>query len=73
VTSVKCRVRAKRVEFEAAARADCEAELTAARRKANLFEMVFGRRAVFRSVSDERREPLHQGNLEMLSAEALWS
>jgi exopolyphosphatase/guanosine-5'-triphosphate,3'-diphosphate pyrophosphatase len=73
IVGVNCRVRGDRVEFEAVARADCEAELTAARKKANLFENVFGRRAVFRAVSDEQREPLHQRNLEMVSAEALWS
>jgi exopolyphosphatase/guanosine-5'-triphosphate,3'-diphosphate pyrophosphatase len=73
IVGVKCRVRGDRVEFEAAARADCEAELTAARKRANLFEKVFGRRAVFRAVSDEQREPLHQRNLEMASAEALWN
>jgi exopolyphosphatase/guanosine-5'-triphosphate,3'-diphosphate pyrophosphatase len=73
VVNVRCRVRQRSVEFEAAARGDCEAELTAARKKANLFEKVFGRRAVFRAVSVERREPLHQRNLEMVSAEALWS
>jgi hypothetical protein len=47
--------------------------LAAARKKANLFEKLFGRRAVFGAVSAERREPLQQGNLEMVSAEALWS
>jgi hypothetical protein len=47
--------------------------LTAARKRANLFEKVFGRKAVFRAVSDEQKEPLHQRNLEMVSAEALWS
>jgi exopolyphosphatase/guanosine-5'-triphosphate,3'-diphosphate pyrophosphatase len=73
VVGVRCRVRPRRVEFEAATRDDCEAELTAARRKANLFEKLFGRRAVFGAVSAERREPLQQSNLEMVSAEALWS
>jgi hypothetical protein len=66
-------VRPRRVEFEASARGDCEAELAAARKKANLFEKVFDRRPVFRAILAERREPLHQRNLEMVSADALWS
>jgi exopolyphosphatase / guanosine-5'-triphosphate,3'-diphosphate pyrophosphatase len=73
VVSVRCRVRPRRVEFEAASRDDCEAELTAARKKGNLFEKLFGRRAVFGAVAAERRGPLQQTNLEMVSAEALWS
>ena len=73
VVDVACKVRPRRVEIEAAARGDCEAELAAVRRKANLFEKVFGRRSVFRAVLAERREPLHQRNLEMVSADALWS
>ena len=71
VTRVTCRVRARRVEIEAAARADCEPELAAARGKANLFRKVFRRRVRFRAVSAER--PDRQRNLEMVSAEALWS
>ncbi|MDQ5858017.1 MAG: HD domain-containing protein, partial [Acidobacteriota bacterium] len=73
VVRVKCRVRPRSVEFEAIAQDDCEAELAAARKKANLFEKLFGRRAVFRAVAAERREQLHQRNLEMVSADALWS
>ena len=69
VAKVVCRVRPRRVEIEAAARADCEPELAAARRKADLFRKVFRRRVRFRAVSAERRER----NLEMVSAEALWS
>jgi hypothetical protein len=61
------------VEFEVASRDDCEAELTAARKKGNLFEKLFGRRAVFAAVSAERRGPHQQAKLEMVSAEALWS
>lgn len=71
VPKVTCRVRPRRVEIEAAARADCEPELAAARRKANLFRNVFRRRVRFRAVSAER--PERQRNLEMVSAEALWS
>lgn len=73
VVGVKCRVRPRRVEFEAVAQDDCEAELAAARKKADLFEKIFGRRAVFRAVAAERRGELHQRNLEMVSADALWS
>ena len=69
VAKVVCRMRPRRVEIEAAARADCEPELAAARRKANLFRKVFRRRVRFRAVAAERRER----NLEMVSAEALWS
>jgi len=73
VVGVKCRVRPRRVEFEAVAQEDCEAELAAARKRADLFEKVFGRRAVFRATAAERREKLHQRDLEMVSADALWS
>lgn len=71
VTRVTCQVRPRRVEIEAAARADCEPELAAARGKANLFRKVFRRRVRIRAVSAER--PDRQRNLEMVSAEALWS
>ena len=73
VASVRCRVRPGRVEFEVASRDDCEAELTAARKRGNLFEKLFGRRAVFAAVAAERRGPHQQAKLEMVSAEALWS
>jgi exopolyphosphatase/guanosine-5'-triphosphate,3'-diphosphate pyrophosphatase len=73
VVGVKCRVRPRRVEFEVVAQDDCEAELVAARRKSDLFAKVFGRRAVFRAIAAERREKLHQRDLEMVSADALWS
>jgi exopolyphosphatase/guanosine-5'-triphosphate,3'-diphosphate pyrophosphatase len=73
VTAVSCRVRSRRVEFEVAARSDCEAELSAARKKADLFERVFDRRAVFGAVPAGREEETHQRDLEILSAEALWS
>jgi exopolyphosphatase / guanosine-5'-triphosphate,3'-diphosphate pyrophosphatase len=73
VDEVECRVRPRRVDFSVTARADCEAELDAARRKADLFERVFDRRAVFRAVPAEREEETHQKDLEMISAEALWS
>ncbi len=72
VSDLACRVRARRVEFDAVARGDCEAELDAARRKANLFERVFHRRPVFRAVPAAREEAIHQKDLEMVSAEALW-
>jgi hypothetical protein len=61
------------VEFEVGARGDCEAELMAARKKADLFEKIFNRRTVFRAVAAERLAPVLQRNLEMVSAEALWS
>jgi exopolyphosphatase/guanosine-5'-triphosphate,3'-diphosphate pyrophosphatase len=72
VTSVSCRLRSRRVELEAVARGDCEAELDAARRKADLFERVFDRRALFRAIPAAREEAVHQKDLEMISAEALW-
>ena len=73
VVGVKCRVHPRRVEIEAAASDDCEAELAAARKKSDLFEKVFGRRAAFRAVSAERRAGRNQRSLEMVSADALWS
>ena len=72
VTAVACRVRSRRVEFEAIARGDCEAELEAARRKADLFERVFDRRTLFRAIPAGREEAVHQKDLDMVSAEALW-
>ena len=73
VTSVTCRVRSGKVELDAAARSDCEAELTSARRKADLFEKVFDRRCVFRAVPAQREEETAQRELEIISNEALWS
>lgn len=73
VTGVTCRARSGKVEFEATARGDCEAELDAARRKADLFERVFDRRTSFRAVPAERDEEVSQKDLEILSTEALWS
>jgi exopolyphosphatase / guanosine-5'-triphosphate,3'-diphosphate pyrophosphatase len=72
VTEVDCRVRARRVDFRATARADCEAELDAARRKSDLFERVFVRRTVFSAVPAQREEETHQRDLEIVSADALW-
>jgi exopolyphosphatase/guanosine-5'-triphosphate,3'-diphosphate pyrophosphatase len=72
VTGVGCRLRSRRVEFEVTARSDCEAELAAARKKADLFERVFDRRAVFHAVPAAREEQTHQRDLEILSPEALW-
>ena len=72
VVGVKCRVHPRRIEFEASARNDCEAELGAARKKADLFEKVFDRRTAFRAVAVERRERLNQGNLETLTADSLF-
>ena len=73
VTSVTCRVRSGKVEVEAVALGDCEAELASARRKADLFEKVFDRRCSFRAVPADRGEETTQKDLEMLSNEALWS
>ncbi len=73
VSSVACRVRARRVELEASARMDCEPELAAARKKADLFVRVFDRDVALRAVPEGSAEAIHQRNLEMLSAEALWS
>jgi exopolyphosphatase/guanosine-5'-triphosphate,3'-diphosphate pyrophosphatase len=72
VTGVECRVRSRRVELTVSARADCEAELTEARRKGNLFERVFDRRLSLKAVPAEREEGVHQKDLEILSTEALW-
>jgi len=73
VTGVACRVRSGKVEFEATARGDCEAELDAARKKSDLFERVFDRRTSFRAVPSERDEEMSQKDLAILSTEALWS
>jgi exopolyphosphatase/guanosine-5'-triphosphate,3'-diphosphate pyrophosphatase len=72
VTGVSCRIRSRRIELEVAARADCEPELDAARKKADLFEMVFDRGVALRAVPAGREEVL-QKDLEILSAEALWN
>lgn len=72
VSGVECRVRSRRVEFEVAARGDCETELAAARRKADLFERVFDRRVSFRAVPVGREDEDGQANLEIVSAGALW-
>jgi hypothetical protein len=60
------------VELTARARADCEPELTEARRKANLFERVFDRKFSVRAIPAQREEKVHQRDLEMLSTDALW-
>ena len=73
VTSVDFRIRSRRVEVTATARADCETELSEARRKGDLFERVFGRRLSFRAVAAGAEQPVHQRDLEMISAEALWN
>jgi exopolyphosphatase/guanosine-5'-triphosphate,3'-diphosphate pyrophosphatase len=72
VTGVDCRIRSRRVELTAAARGDCETELSAARDKADLFERVLDRKVSFRTVPAEREEKVLQKDLEILSAEALW-
>jgi exopolyphosphatase/guanosine-5'-triphosphate,3'-diphosphate pyrophosphatase len=73
VTGVACRSRSGKVEFEASARGDCEAELDAARDKADIFERVFDRRTSFRAIPAEREEEVSQKDLAILSTEALWS
>jgi exopolyphosphatase/guanosine-5'-triphosphate,3'-diphosphate pyrophosphatase len=72
VTAVSCRARARRLELEASARGDCEPELSAARKKANLFERVFNRSLVLRAVPAGRSDDFRQTDLEILSPEALW-
>jgi exopolyphosphatase/guanosine-5'-triphosphate,3'-diphosphate pyrophosphatase len=72
VTAVEIDIRSRRVELTASARGDCEAELSAARDKADLFERVFDRKISFRAIPAEREEKVHQKDLEILSAEALW-
>ncbi len=73
VTGVSCRLRSRKIEFEATARADCEPELEAAAKKSNLFERVFHRTAVFRAIPVGNAEEVRQKDLEILSAEALWN
>lgn len=73
VADVSSRVRPRRVELDTVARYDCEVELEAARRKAKLFERVFDREPVFRAIPAGRDETSLQRDLEMISAEALWS
>lgn len=73
VTRVVCRVRSGKVELEATARGDCEAELDAARNKADLFERVFDRKTSFRAIPTERDDEVSQKDLAILSTEALWS
>ncbi len=73
VTGVACRVRSRRIELEASARADCEPELDAARKKAGLFERVFDRDVSLKAVPAGAAEAVHQKDLEMLTAEALWN
>jgi exopolyphosphatase/guanosine-5'-triphosphate,3'-diphosphate pyrophosphatase len=73
VTGVSCRVRARKIELEAGARADCEPELDAARKKADLFERVFDRSVALRAVPAGLADSVHQKDLEILSAEALWN
>ena len=71
IAGLTCRVRSRRLELEVSARADCEAELDAARKKADLFERTFDRTVQLRAVPAGREEVL-QKDLEILSAEALW-
>jgi|SRR5215471_5358175 len=72
VSDVACRLRPKRVEFDALATADCEVELEAARRKSDLFERVFGREPAYRAVPAGRDEGALQRDVEPISAAALW-
>jgi exopolyphosphatase / guanosine-5'-triphosphate,3'-diphosphate pyrophosphatase len=73
VARVKCRVGPRALALEAAATSDCEAELAAARRKGDLFEKVFDRRVELRAVAVDGPSISRQRNLELVSAEALWS
>ena len=72
VTAVSCRTRGRKVELEAGARGDCEPELSAARKKANLFERVFDRSVLLKAVPAGRDQDVRQTDLEILSPEALW-
>ena len=54
VSELSCKIRLGRVEFEVQALEDCEGELAAARKKSDLFERVFDRKAVFRAVPVDR-------------------
>jgi len=60
-------------ELDVVARGDAEADLEGARRKANLFERVFDLEPVLRAVPAGRDETVLQRDLEMISAEALFS
>ncbi len=73
MTGVACRVRSRRFELEASAQADCEAELDAARKKADLFERIFDRDVSLRAVPVGSDAAVHQKDLEILSPEALWN
>jgi exopolyphosphatase/guanosine-5'-triphosphate,3'-diphosphate pyrophosphatase len=73
VASASCRVRSRKIELEVSARADCEPELDAARKKADLFERVFDRGVALRAVPVGHAGEVHQKDLEILSAEALWN
>jgi hypothetical protein len=66
-------VRSRKIELEAGARADCEPELDAARKKSDLFERVFDRSVALRAVPAGLADSVHQKDLEILSAEALWN
>lgn len=64
VTELACRVGLREVQFRVRSREDCEGELWATRKKANLFERVFDRKTLFRSSEADpeqrvsRRSPL---------------
>jgi exopolyphosphatase/guanosine-5'-triphosphate,3'-diphosphate pyrophosphatase len=73
VTGVACRVRSRRFELEASARADCEPELDAARKKADLFERIFDRDVSLRAVPIGSDTAVLQKDLDVLSPEALWN
>jgi exopolyphosphatase/guanosine-5'-triphosphate,3'-diphosphate pyrophosphatase len=73
VTGVSCRLRSRRLEIAASARADCEAELDGARKKGDLFERVFDRGLSIKAVAAGSAESVHQKDLEILSADALWN
>ena len=71
-TALTCRVRSRRLELEISAKADCEAELTAARKRANLFRKVFGRKVLLRAVPVGRSAAVRQRSLEIVPVDALW-
>jgi hypothetical protein len=73
VTGVSCRLHSRRLEITASARADCEAELDGARKKGDLFERVFDRGLSVKAVAVGSGEAVHQRDLEIVSADALWN
>jgi exopolyphosphatase/guanosine-5'-triphosphate,3'-diphosphate pyrophosphatase len=61
IDRIECRIKPRKLILEAAASADCEPELAAARRKSDLFRRVFGKKV------DVRARPVGAGHLELFA------